>query len=385
MEIVHAREPLPTSVTRSIFLAGPTPRSPDVPSFRPALLAELAKRGFDGTVFVPEPRSGVWASGYEDQIAWEEAALNRADVIAFWVPREMSRLPGLTTNVEWGMWMGSGKVVFGAPKEADHVRYLQHYARDLHVPVASDLPALVTAVIQKLGDGVPRSGGECEVPLHVFRHPTFQGWYAAQRRAGNRLDGARVLWTYFVGKDRSLLFTWALRAIVHVAAEGRQKREIVIGRTDTSSVLLYRPGPTLLDTEVLLVREFRNAARTDDGFVHELPGGSSWKEGEDPIAVAQHEVEEETGFRPKAIHPVAARQLAATLLAHEAALFAAELSADDVAALRAGLAEVRGVEEDGERTYNELMTVREILEGKRVDWTTIGMILSVLVPRFAGK
>jgi len=384
MEIVHAREALPTSVTRSLFLAGPTPRSAEVASYRPALLAELARQGFDGTVFVPEPRSGVWAAGYEDQIAWEDDALHRADVIAFWVPRDMKRLPGLTTNVEWGAWMGSGKVVLGAPPGAEHVRYLEHHARKLCVPVASDLAGLVAAALAKLGDGARREGGECEVPLHVFRHPTFQAWHAAHRRAGNRLDHARVLWAYFAGPERSFLFTWALRAAVHVAREGRQKHEIVVGRTDATSVLLYRPGPTLLDTEVLLVREFRNAARTEDGFVHELPGGSSWKDGEDALAVARHEVEEETGFHPPALSAVASRQLAATMLAHEAALFSAELSEDDVAALRAGLGQARGVAEDGERTYTELMTVREILDGRLVDWTTLGMILSVLVRRRGG-
>jgi 8-oxo-dGTP pyrophosphatase MutT (NUDIX family) len=381
MEIVYAREDLPSTVTRSLFLAGPTPRSPDVPSWRPAALAELARQGFDDTVFVPEPRGGVWADGYADQIAWEEDALNRADAILFWVPRDMRTLPGLTTNVEWGTWASSGKVVLGAPPGAEHMAYLLHYADQYRVPVAADLPSAVAAAIRLIGEGARRTGGECEVPIHVFRHPTFQGWYGAQRGAGNRLDHARVLWSYFAGRDRGFFFAWALRVTLHVAREGRPKRELVLGRTDVACVLLYRPGATLLDTEVVLVREVRNAARTPDGFVHELPGGSSWTAGEGAMSIALHEVEEETGFRPAALRPVASRQLAATLLAHEATLFAAEIGEAEMAALRAGGEVARGVEADGERTYTEVKTVRDILGERLVDWSTVGMILQVLTTR----
>lgn len=381
---IYAREPLPETVTRSIFLAGPTPRSAAVQSFRPAAIRELEQQGFDGTVFVPEPRSGDWRAGYEDQIEWEEAALHRADAILFWVPRDMATLPGLTTNIEWGAWAGSGKVVFGAPAGAPHVRYLQYYAAKLRVPAEGDLGAAVAATIRKVSPGASRECGECEIPLHIWRHPTFQGWYAAQRRAGNRLLGARVLWSHFAGPERDFLFAWALRARIHIASEGRAKNEIVLGRTDVACVLLYRPGPTLLDTEVVLVREFRNAARTADGMVHELPGGSSWNGAEESMSVALHEVEEETGFRPAALAHVGSRQLTATLLAHEAALFSAELSAEDLDGIRADMGPPRGVAADGERTYTEIRTVRDLLADAGVDWTTMGMILSTLAPLFDG-
>jgi hypothetical protein len=404
MQIVHAREDLPASVTQTIFLAGPTPRSPAVKSWRPAMIEELERQGFTGTVLVPEPRDGGWASAYEDQIGWEEASLHAADCILFWVPRDMETLPGLTTNVEWGTWASSGKVVFGAPPGAAHVKYLLHYADQLCVPVASDVAGVVAAARKLIGDGALRTGGEREVPIHVFRHATFRAWYEAQRAAGHRLEHARVLWSYFAGGQRDFLFLWALRATLHVPEESRHKRELVLGRTDVCSVLLYRRGPTLLDTEVVLVREVRNAARTADGMVHELPGGSSWSPGEDilldggrppkppaagagsgcaaNLAIALHEVEEETGFPARTLGHAGARQLAPTLLAHQATLFAAELSVADLEGIRAGLGRARGVAADGERTYTELWTVREVLARDLVDWSTLGMILSVLVPLF---
>jgi 8-oxo-dGTP pyrophosphatase MutT (NUDIX family) len=384
MQIVYAREDLPASVTQTIFLAGPTPRSPAVKSWRPAVIAELERQGFAGTVFVPEPRGGAWASAYEDQIVWEEASLHAADCILFWVPRDMETLPGLTTNVEWGTWASSGKVVLSAPPGAAHVKYLFHYADQLSAPIASDIAGAVAAARKLIGDGAVRTGGERNVPIHVFRHPTFQAWYEAQRAAGHRLEHARVLWSYFAGGQRDFLFLWALRATIDVPHENRNKRELVLGRTDVCSVLLYRRGPTLLDTEVVLVREVRNAARTSDGMVHELPGGSSWSHDDDVMRIALHEVEEETGYAPRTLALKGARQLAPTLLAHQATLFAAELSDADLEGIRAGLGRGRGVAADGERTYTELWTVREVLARELVDWSALGMILSVLVPLFDG-
>ncbi len=379
MQVFHAREGFPEVVTRSILLAGPTPREPTVPSWRPAALAALEAQGFDGAVFVPEPREG-WMSDYDGQIAWEEAGLHRADAILFWVPRDMKTLPGLTTNVEFGVWADSGKVVLGAPEDAVKMRYLEHYASRYHAPIARDLPSAAAAAVRLVGEGARRTGGECEVPLHVWRHPTFRGWYAAQRSAGHQLLAARVLWSYFVGPERRFFFAWAIRATLQIPGEDRRKSEVVIGRTDVSAVVLYHPGPTLLDTEVVLVREVRNAARTDDGMVHELPGGSAWDVDEPPEQVARHEALEETGFRPGTLRPLGARQVNATLLAHQAALFSAEVSAEQMAAIRAGAGTVRGVEEDGERTYTEVRTVRAMLADERADWSTLGMILTALAP-----
>src|SRR4051794_34059540 len=108
MRVFYAGEPLPAQTTCSIFLLGPTPRAGRGPgeSWRPAALRELADRGFGGEVFVPEPRDGNWPAEYTDQLDWEDAALNRADRILAWVPRDMATLPGLTTNDEWGFWKG---------------------------------------------------------------------------------------------------------------------------------------------------------------------------------------------------------------------------------------------------------------------------------------
>tara|TARA_R110002096_G_scaffold147220_16_gene306979 strand:- start:15538 stop:17166 length:1629 start_codon:yes stop_codon:yes gene_type:complete len=66
MELVYAPEDTPESLRQSIFLAGPTPRTDAVDSWRPEMIKQLKKAGFDGTVFVPEPRGGEREHDYLD-------------------------------------------------------------------------------------------------------------------------------------------------------------------------------------------------------------------------------------------------------------------------------------------------------------------------------
>lgn len=381
MEPVYAREPLPTACRGSLFLAGPTPRRAEVPSWRPAALALLAARGWEGVVFVPEDRDGRFPAGeYEAQIDWERAALDRADVILFWIPRDLERLPGFTTNVEFGAWARSGRAVLGAPPGAPGLRYLRAVAAREGVPQAESLEGTVEAALRLAGAGAPRRDGECAVPLPIWSSPTFQAWHTAQRGAGNALRGARVEWALPGPAGR--LFLWALRVDVEVAAEGRRKRnEVVLGRPDLATVVLLRPQPDDPRAgEVALVREFRSAGATADGYVRECPGGSSWgPEAGDMVAVALAEVAEETGLRlgPERLVPLGARQQAATLLAHRAHAFAVALTAAEVAALRARAGQVLGAD-DGERTTVEVWTVRDLLASPGVDWTTLGLVLTAL-------
>lgn len=390
MQVVYAREPLPTTTIKSIFLAGPTPRSQTTPSWRPEALRTLASLGYDGIVYDPEVRSGVYDSHYDNQIEWERQAMDRADCIAFWVPRDLTldekghpKMAALTTNAEWGAWASSGKCVFGAPPGAAHVRYLQHYAQFWGVPSSVTLPGTMTEAVKKVGEGALRVGGECQVPLYLWKKPEFQAWYQTQRAAGNRLDGATVVWTCRVGPNKERIFLFALHVNVHVTAENRNKtNEVVVFRPDISAVVLYRRNTfDWRDTKVALVREFRSPAHTLDGMIHELPGGSSWKAKESPVEVAAHEVEEETGFKldPSRIRWHSARQIAGTLSAHKGAVFSAALTPQEMSSLEAQTG-YHGVVEDTERTYVEVKTVQEILSNDLVDWSTLGMILNVVAP-----
>jgi hypothetical protein len=108
----------------SIFLAGPTPRSAEVVSWRQEALRIAERLGFSGTLLLPERQDWAQAFDYDHQVEWEHTCLEAATVIMFWVPRDLVTLPGFTTNVEFGRYVGSGRCVYGRPAGAAKNRYL---------------------------------------------------------------------------------------------------------------------------------------------------------------------------------------------------------------------------------------------------------------------
>ncbi len=161
MMMVYVPEPiLPQGP--SIFLAGPTPRSREVKSWRPEAIELLY--GFKGIVYTPERRSREISHSYDDQVGWETDALTAATVIMFWVPRELApdangypRMGALTTNVEFGMWMRSGKIVLGYPPNAEKMEYIAWHARKQDITISHNLKDTVRLAIEmahKLHDKV---------------------------------------------------------------------------------------------------------------------------------------------------------------------------------------------------------------------------------------
>lgn len=110
---------------KSIFLAGPTPRSLDVETWRKEAIEILEKIGFDGIVYYPELENDTRVFDYNNQTWWEREALYNADVIIFWVPRSKN-MPAFTTNVEFGYWLAknSDKVLYGRPDDSEKNKYL---------------------------------------------------------------------------------------------------------------------------------------------------------------------------------------------------------------------------------------------------------------------
>lgn len=393
MQVVYAREPFPERWTKSVFLAGPTPRDASIPSWRPEALRLLEAAGYDGVVFVPEDRGitgcAIVPENYEPQIQWEDEGLQRADVVLFWVARDLEldgkgrpKMAAFTTNIEWGEWFDSGKAVLGYPERAPKVGYFRTKAKWLGIPITHTLEATVASALTMIGDGAPREGGETYVPIEIWRTAIFQRWYATQKAAGNDLLKARVLWTYRIGRDRERLFFWALETEMRVGSEGRVFKDgIVLGRPDVSATVLF--GRDLgFNTEVVLIREFRPSASTRDGFVHEPAGGSSWDELS-PVEVAAEEALEEAGLRltTSRLKDLGDRQLMPTFSAHRAHAYVARLTSEEIAMLRSLVGRPLGREREGERTWIEFHTIRGLLdkvEGKPptdVDWSTLGMVL----------
>jgi nucleoside 2-deoxyribosyltransferase len=151
MKIIYAQQQLP----KSIFLAGPTPRSKDVKSWRPEALKLLENLGFDGTVFVPECETFEAHQSYDHQVFWEWEGLNQCTIAVFWVPRELETMPALTTNVEFGMMVASSKVVLGYPTEAPKMRYLHTLGARFNVPVFHTLQETLQHAVNRCEDWHP--------------------------------------------------------------------------------------------------------------------------------------------------------------------------------------------------------------------------------------
>eukprot|EP00906_Rhabdomonas_costata_P015437 RCo022193 len=147
LSVYRPLDRLPESVRTSIFLAGPTPRTP---SWRTDALRILDNLGYKGAVFFPEPASGQEYLSYVKQVKWEERFLNAADCIVFWMPREAAVLPARTTNTQWGKWGPSGKAVFGAHPAAA-VRYQRLLAQKWGVPCCTTLEDTLWAALQMVG------------------------------------------------------------------------------------------------------------------------------------------------------------------------------------------------------------------------------------------
>lgn len=121
--------------SNSIFLAGPTLRnSPFKKSWRKEACEILKNLDFKGTVYVPEYSNGENGVDLDTQVIWEREGLTEAKVIVFYVPRKFPELPGLTTNVEFGMYLARRPeaTILCCPENAEknsYLKWLYHYEK----------------------------------------------------------------------------------------------------------------------------------------------------------------------------------------------------------------------------------------------------------------
>jgi len=105
----------------SIFLAGPTPRDKDAKSWRPEAWKILFDIEYDGIVIIPESER---IPEKFNPMEWEHFYLTHCDVIAFWVPREIEKMPAFTTNIEFGRFCSDNRSLYGRPDDSPKNRYL---------------------------------------------------------------------------------------------------------------------------------------------------------------------------------------------------------------------------------------------------------------------
>lgn len=100
--------------------------------------------------------------------------------------------------------------------------------------------------------------------LLLWRSPGFAAWYHALRKAGHRLEDAQLEWSYRSrAAGRPPLLWHCVRAYSSsesVVTRAAKSSSVV---TDVSASVLYYPDDSgdVLDTLVVLVREYRSAVR----------------------------------------------------------------------------------------------------------------------------
>jgi hypothetical protein len=186
----------------------------------------LLRERWDGdgrlAVFLPEAAEGDSEPPYAQQVAWEEAAMHAADAILFHVPRDLTTMPGLVSNVKWGAWHDCGRVVLCSPPTAQRNEYLLHFANALAVPVTDNLPDAVTQALRLAGPGTRRTGVERRIPLALWLSPDFQRWYGDLAVRGDALLAGRLLWS-----RGNPVTHWVLEATLRSADSGAERVEVV--------------------------------------------------------------------------------------------------------------------------------------------------------------
>lgn len=385
MNIVFADHPVPKNITKSLFLAGPSPREIGVLDWRHEAIDYLKSINFQGTIFVPIPEKRFYGStdlpnwNYHSQVEWECMCRDISDAIVFWVPRNIEgKMPGFVTNIEFGEDLSSGKVIYGRPPEAEKCKYLDKRMTDKGCPVFETLSSTLDHVAKTLGDGAFRKDGEVYVPLFIWQSEQFQSWYANLLAAGNALESARVHSQVTVGKG--YLFAYVLAVKIWVASERRVKsNEFVFSRKDSVNVCMYYKDTD--DTKIVLVKEFRSTVNNMEGKVYELPGGSSFNPEQNIMKVLKDELQEEVGFtvtdETRLVH-VDTRQVAATFATHQVHLYKIELTQSEYEAIAAKQGQQFGNVDDSEILTIEVVSHKELFN-KLVDFSVLGMIYSSIV------
>ena len=151
----------------SIYLAGPTPIketkenlikktlnlfTENTKSWRNDAISYFKEKKFNGTLLIPEERSGEsFPFEWESQIEWQMDAITKSDYILFWIPRNLIDMPGCTTNIEFGYWLGKNpeKIVVGAPKNTRKMKYIKHQCKLNNILYENNLKKLVQNLSKK--------------------------------------------------------------------------------------------------------------------------------------------------------------------------------------------------------------------------------------------
>jgi hypothetical protein len=165
-------EPQLSETADSVFLAGPTARDRRT-QWRLDAIDLLVRRGFDGTVIVPEFRDRLFRDAAETHFAsgggpvphmkvvsynvldWETTGIERSTCVMFWMPfaiaaeDDPASLPGFTTRAEVSRELARApeRIVLGMPPGALSSAHIRYHAHRRGVPIHDTLEVTIDAVL----------------------------------------------------------------------------------------------------------------------------------------------------------------------------------------------------------------------------------------------
>lgn len=401
MLLVFSDDIYPTEVTKSIFLAGPNPRYKDGDAientWRHEAVRILEEKGYDGHVFIPLPKqfffgetAEVTEENYDHQIEWEDATMSRADVLLFYVDRT-EKLQGLTTNIEFGRYLESGRMVYGRPDDALNIRYLDEQIRKRQRKVHSSVEDCVDDALSRIGEGSVRYGDATLVPLIFWNTEQFQTWFNSHKGVGNVLKDfvpksvvtCNTSGTPFC--NDGFLFGFSAYVNIFIREEDRYKsNEWIFSRTSTSTVVPFYDHPEE-GRKFILVREFRSPVNNPHSAIYEFPGGTGVETHDvDQYTNAKKELLEETKINVTDNDRfvfLGFRQTFGTFSINRMHAVAVSLTEEEyeLAVKRSEKEEVLGECEE-ERITLCIASESDLLEERYpVDYTTLGLIYLVNV------
>ena len=356
-------------IAKSIFLAGP------ITDWREKAIKYLYDHGYDGTIFNPEVSTQQYNNNYDNQFKWEHEHLDKADLIIFWIPRDISNgITGLATNIEFGLYAHSNKLVVGIPS-AEKEQYIINCCDENNIPLFYTLEETLNYALEKLSSITTniRTDIECNIPLFIWQNNEFQTWYQQQIKIGNKLLGFKCLYSFFMPKAK-VLFLWICHVKMYIAAEDRIKdNEFILSRSNISSVVMYYKN------NIVLIKEYRSPCCNNECYVYELPGGSEINNINN-IQIAIDEVKQETDIEINSnrLQLINCRQAIATLSTHHIYAYKLELTKQEFEKIKKQENTLHGLHKDSEYTYLTIKSIDEIITNSLVDWANIGIILSAL-------
>lgn len=389
MQLVFSGEAAPTNYSKSIFLAGPidnTSKGNLIPrDWRKDVIELLEQKGYDGVVFIPISKA-FWEETYapidfvysEAVVEWECMMMDRADILLFWVNRdkEADRY-GLTTNVEFGRYLNTGRIVYGHTKESFSVFNLDTIAAKNNIKVHNELPELVDTALSVIGDGAYRDGGETLCPLNLWRLQSVRDWFNCNKGNVTKFVTKSVV---PMGDNYHKAFAFSAHVAVKIPSEDRVKEcEYIFGRTKTSYTVPYFDHPDG-KRYFVLVSEFRSTVSKNKGFIIEFPGGSAEKEGVDPLVNAAKELSEEIGVSitdSTRLKPLRTSQTNAVFNVTQTHLYELELTEEEFRAVNAFANKKKELGEDDEERITLSIHTFESLLTTDTDLATIGMAACV--------